>query len=476
MLPTEAIALGMHGDHMVAATLAGEPASAALRLCRLDSGDVVWQAPHDYFALDAIIIGRLANQDVVVTGGQTGEVRVFDLADGAFWEPPLSGRSGWITRLALTRDGETAGVISCERAGEVRLWRADPSRRAAASKQASGLRPARSRPGPLALGTVNSQSLLAVQVFSDGSFLSGGRSSLHILDADSGQLSWQLSLDHVGRFRAELAFTQIAGLPLLVAAFDNGTMQMWKVLPDGPVPASAPSLYAPRDACHFGYSSDIDDQIYAMAAGEIGEDPGVALCSAQQISGWNLRTGEKLGQSADHGDGRQIALGVVDGRAVVACPRYAVELIDVLTGRELARLDGPRDQVMLVSFVHDGPRAWLAASPASGPVYLWQAGGLSMPGHSGLSQPKVLPGAASVLHGCRLAGRPTLVTGGADGIVRFWSMDGAPQHEIDVGSEVRSLAAGPNLLAVSSGDGLVLIQIQDASRDPAGTPQAGGLA
>ena len=129
---------------------------------------------------------------------------------------------------------------------------------------------------------------------------------------------------------------------------------------------------------------------------------------------------------------------------------------------------------MLVSFVHDGPRAWLAASPASGPVYLWQVGGLSMPGHSGLSKPKVLPGAAaSALHGCRLAGRPTLVTGGADGIVRFWSMDGAPQHEIDVGSAVRSLATGPDLLAVSSGDGLVLIQMQDASSDPAGTPGRG---
>lgn len=476
MLPTEAMALGMHGDHMVAATLAGEPGSAALRLCRLDSGDVVWQVPHDYFALDAIIIGRLANQDVVVTGGQTSEVRVFDLADGAFWEPPLSGRSGWIKRLALTRDGDTAGVISWERAGEVRLWLADPSWRAAASKQASGLRPAPSRPGPLALGTANSRSLLAVQVFSGESFLSGARSSLHILDADSGQLSWQVSLDHMGRFRAELAFTQIAGLPFLVAAFDNGTMQMWKVLPDGPVPASAPSLYAPRDAYHFGYSSDIDDQIYAMAVGEIGEDAGVALCSARQISVWNLRTGEQIGLSAGHGDGRQIALGVVDGRAVVACPHYAVELIDVLTGRELARLDGPRNQVMLVSFVHDGPRTWLAASPASGPVHLWQAGGLSMPGHSGLSQPKVLPGPASALHGCRVAGRPTLVTGDAGGIVRFWSMDGEQQHAIDVGSEVRSLAAGPNLLAVSSGDGLVLIQIQDASRDPAGTPQAGGLA
>ena len=45
MLPTEAMALGMHGTHMVAATPAGEPASAALRLCRLDSGDVVWQVP-----------------------------------------------------------------------------------------------------------------------------------------------------------------------------------------------------------------------------------------------------------------------------------------------------------------------------------------------------------------------------------------------------------------------------------------------
>jgi hypothetical protein len=118
--------------------------------------------------------------------------------------------------------------------GEVRLWLADPSRRAAASKQASGLRPTPSRPGPLALGTANSQSLLAVQVFSGESFLSGARSRLHILDADSGQLSWQVSLDHMGRFRAELAFTQIAGLPFLVAAFDNGTMQMWKVLPDGP--------------------------------------------------------------------------------------------------------------------------------------------------------------------------------------------------------------------------------------------------
>ena len=121
-------------------------------------------------------------------------------------------------------------------------------------------------------------------------------------------------------------------------------MQMWKVLPDSPGPASPPSFYAPRDAYHFGYSSDIDDQIYAMAVGEIGKDPGVALCSAQQISVWNLRTGEKIGRSANHGDGHQIALGVVDGRAVVACPHHAVELIDVLTGRELARLDGPRNR------------------------------------------------------------------------------------------------------------------------------------
>lgn len=476
MLPTEAMALGMRGNRMVAATLSGEPASAALRLCQLDTGDVVWQVPHNYFALDAIIIGRLSGQDVVVTGGQTGGVHVFDLADGMPWEPPLGGRSGQITRLALARDGDTTGVITWERDGEVRLWPADLSRRPAAATRASALRPARGRPGPLALGAVDGQSLLAVQVFSDERFLSGRTSSLHILDADSGQLSSQLPLDHMGRFRAELAFTQIAGLPFLVAAFDNGTVQMWKVLPDGLAPATAPSLYAPRDAYHFGYSSDIDDQIYAMAVGEIGEDPGVALCSAQQISVWNLRTGEKAGRPSGHGDGRQIALGVVDGRAVVACPRYTVELIDVLTGRELARLDGPRNQVMLVSFVHDGPRAWLAASPASGPVYLWQVDGLSVPGHSVLSQPRVLPGAASVLQGCRLAGRPSLVTGGAGGIVRYWSMDGVPQHEIDIGSEIRSLATGPNLLAVSSGDGLVLIQIQDSGSDPAATPQPGGLA
>jgi WD40 repeat protein len=184
---------------------------------------------------------------------------------------------------------------------------------------------------------------------------------------------------------------------------------------------------------------------------------------------WNLRTGELISQLPDHGDGLQIALGLVDGRPVVACPRHAVELIDVLTGRELARLDGPQNQVQMVSFVQDGSRTWLAASPGSGPVYLWQVGGPGEAGSSGLGhQPKMLAGAVSALHGCHLAGRPILVTGDPGGIVRVWSMDGAQVEEIDVGSEVRSLTASPNLVAVSSDDGLVLIQIRDASPDPAG--------
>jgi WD40 repeat protein len=61
-----------------------------------------------------------ADARTLMTGGQTGAVRLWDLATGKPLREPLTGLSGFVDTVDLASDGNTA--VGADAAGDVLLW------------------------------------------------------------------------------------------------------------------------------------------------------------------------------------------------------------------------------------------------------------------------------------------------------------------------------------------------------------------
>jgi len=455
-----ALGFGMLGDRPVAAMVIDRHHEwvnydGALRVFALDNGDSIWEVRHDYFDGEVVTIGRLDDRDVVVTGGSSGVLRVFDLQDGTALGPPLRGHSGRILQIAISKDGARDAVISAGEDGSIRVWPA-PQPGSQARAWPTSDTDSRLRPFALAVGTVHGRDLLAVHASSDPG---PAASSIRVLEGDTGILRWDLSLGNSWPVVAA-AFSKLDGADVLIVAQNDGSVSMWRVGDGDPVQVEAPYLDPPQDAYNFG---DPDyEQPYSLALGEIAGDPVVALGSVTAISFWNLRTHRKIGPGLDRdrfGIYSRLAFGYLRGRTVIAFLYNQIDVFDVLTGKKLASGGAFPARVVTASFVHDGSRTWIGgAAEDNNSAVLWQI-------DTSDNAPVILPGhvrQVQALTGGKLAGKLVFASGDTSGTVRLWSSDGTPWQAVDIGKEIIHLSLHRDKLIAGTVEGdIVSLQLAE---------------
>ncbi|EEP70534.1 hypothetical protein MCAG_00861 [Micromonospora sp. ATCC 39149] len=455
----EDLAVGLVGGRPVAAGYVGDLQGvdrypSGLRMLALDTGETLWAVAHfhdyhDYYDTSSVVIDRVEGREVVVAGGQTGPLRVHDAVDGKVLHPPLRGHTGRLTGLAVLTSPGSGTIVSAGEDGTVRLWRLPRHTHRTPTRSRTD-RCLKGRPYAVALGVAGGRRLLAVQVFT----MEGYASVIEVIDADSGRHLWQLHPSG-SRWQAVLAFHAGAEGDLLIAGEAQGVATIWRLGDGKPKQVPAPALDAPVDGYQFYDSDYVQD--YDMALGEDGGDPVLALSSASEVLVRNLRTGELLGPPPGRSAGSHISLGRVAGRLTVAGSDPG--LLDVGTGRfrpELRRWSG---NVVATAFLTAGQHTWFAVSTRTPDhVFVWPvpradeppAEPIELAGHLGWVE---------VLHGGTLTGRPVFAGADQSGVVTLWSPTGEVLRKLDVGSDVRNLAMAGDLLAVSTLDGVLVVQL-----------------
>jgi WD40 repeat protein len=446
----------------LAARCAGQDAlaDALTDAVRTSSWSVVWaqsRPPHPHRVLgrhrggvNAVPVGDLEGESVVVSGGDDGMVRVWHLDGGAAVGEPWCGHQGEVGAVALgDLDGESV-VVSGGEDGTVRVWQLDSG--------APVGDPWRGHQGPV-------QALVVGELAGESVMVSGGEDgTVQVWRLDGGIPVGDPWRGHEGRV-STLAMGRLEERPVVVSGGEDGTVRVWRL--DGGSQVGEP--WRGHDA-----------PVMAVTVGHLDGQPVVVSGDVDgTLRMWWLDSGAPVGKPwRGHDSVNAVALGELAGRPVVVSSG-----VDDGTVR-LWELDGAapvgepwrgHDAIRAVAAATLEDRLVVVSGGADGTVRAWRhdlaaPAGEPWSGHEGRVW--------SVAVG-ELEGYPVVVSGGADGTVRVWRLDtGAPVGEPWYGhtGPVWALAVGTlegRDVVVSGGDdGTVRVWELDGG-SPVGEPWCG---
>jgi len=358
---------------------------------------------------------------IMATGGSDGIIRLWDAAT---LDPGLvlEGHGGRVCGLAFTPDGAT--VASASEDGTARLWNV-----------ATG--------EPLLDLAGHTAGVERIAIAPDGRHVATG-------SGDGTARIWEIAPEG-----SREALTLAAGAPAVAAAFDpagsrlaasfqDGSARIWDVATGRVVTTLAGHTQA---LWEVAFSADGNSIV------TVGQDGTARL--------WDAATGATLHVLEGHSDqvfsaafapgGEYVFTGGFDG---------AVRAWDTATGAELGSIATGGRGVFGIDLTNDG--TVLAAGGDS--VTLWN----SVTGEL-LHQIDDVGITTAVTF---VAGDSVLLTGGADGSLRMWSLAGAPTLFAELGGHnaaVTSIVADDagSLIVSASSDGVIKV------RDPDGTERFG---
>ncbi|MFJ6621511.1 hypothetical protein ACIQOW_28550 [Kitasatospora sp. NPDC091335] len=427
------------------ATVDGRPVvvtggeEGTVRLWDLATGEPVGEPMTGHTQLiRSVATAEPDGRPVAVSGGVDRTVRVWDLRTRRLLHPPLTGHTGWVTAVdtAVVR-GRTVAV-TCGEDRTVRVWDLATGEPVGTPMHEPPLTAHhyRSRLSALAT-TVLGRRPVAVTGDMGGTLrvweLAKGRQLGPALETGGGSVS-------------SLAAVLVDGRPTVAVGHFGGVTTLWDVATGR---RAGERMAGPKDASH------------KATAVETGGGVAVAVSDhAGLVRLLDPATGRQLAQAfaGPRGGTRALATTVLDGRPVVLVGtddgrvhRWDPDLDVRPVGDPLPGHGGPVTAVVTVGA--DGA-ALVVSTAADGTARLWDpdtgaAAGTPSTGHRGWVQAM----AAAVVDG-----RPVLVTTEGDTAVRLWDpATGAPVGEpLAHDGRVRAVAgvvADGRPLAVTGGTG-----------------------
>jgi WD40 repeat protein len=392
-----------------------------------------WRPAHPHRLLgrhrgpvNAVVVGEVAGDRVVISASHDGTVRVWRLDGGGPVGEPWCDHDGGVTALAV---GEFAGdpvVVSGGADGMVRIWRLD------GGGQVGEPWHGHDWVWALAMGKLQGRPVV----------VSGGHDgTVRVRWLDGGG---QVGEPSRGRdWVRAVAVGEVGARPVVVSGGRDGTLRVSWV--DGGGPVGKP---------WHGHEGGVD----ALAVGELN---GHAVVVSGGVDGmmrvWRLDGGAPVGEPWRGHDGAvgSVAVGELEGCPVVVSGGSdgTVRVWQLDGGVPLGEPWGGHDSVLAVTVAGLERRPVVVSGGRDGTVRVWQLTadapvGEPWSGHVG----RVNAVAVAVLQG-----RPVVVSGGRDATLRVWQCDGGtPVGEPWRGHEgwVCSLALGEleGRVVVVSGD------------------------
>ena len=357
------------------------------------------QRPHQQITghdgpVRAVAVTELDGRPVIISGGDDGTVRVWDLATGTPVGDPFTGHDGPVRAVAVTELDGRPVVISGSDDGTVRVW--DLATGTPVGDPFTG------HDGPVRAVAVT--ELDGRPVVISGSFDRTAR----VWDLATGTPAGDPFTGHGDWVRA-VAVTELDGRPVVISGGDDGTVRVWDLATGTPIGDPFTGHDGPVQAVAV---TELDGRPVVISSGDDGT-----------VRVWDLATGTPVGDPFTGHDGNVLAVAVmeIDGRPVVISggDDGTVRVWDLATGAPVGDpFTGHGDWVLAVAATELDGRPMAISGSGDQTVRVWDLAtgtpvGDPFTGHDG----NVLAVAVT-----EMDGRPVVITGSDDRTARVWDL------------------------------------------------------
>jgi WD40 repeat protein len=420
------------------------------------------------------IVSVAANGDLLVSGGEDGLVRFWDLSQRRLVRS-LRGHTGWVHAVAISPDGAT--IASAGEDNIILLWSAADGTqvgmlaghekriraltfRRHATELISGAEDGLVRAWDLRTLTLARQAstrgvgIWSVSLSDDETMVaaSGEDEYVRLFDLTTGDLLDEAAL-HRGWVRSARF---LPGSHRLVSAASDGTARTWDARARHLEPRSVLDAAGERLRAVTYHDRRI------VTAGEDAtvrtHEDGRHLVASDtngHVRMWSLPDGtQQWDQEAKAGRVRSLSVSAETNIVAAAGGDGVVRTWDLSTGDERATVSVP-GWARAVALDHQGSR--IAVGGGTGDIYLYDDASVepsvTLAGHRG----RVLMLGFSI-------DDASLVSAAADGTVRRWSLDGrggSAQVRVDASAQCASYDPSTGHAAVASAAGTLLLRVAD---------------
>ena len=241
-------------------------------------------------SVETVAIGRIGDRDVIVSGSSDSTVRVWDAATGRPRGEPLTGHTGGVETVAIGRIGDRDVIVSGSWDRTVRVWDAVTGRR---------------RGEPLT-GHTGGVNAVAIGRIGDRDVIVSGSwdSTVRVWDAATGRPRGEPLTGHTGTVNA-VAIRRIGDRDVIVSGSSDSTVRVWDA-----------ATGRPRGEPLTGHTGSVN----AVAIGRIGDREVIVSGSWDNtVRVWDAATGRPRGEplTGHTGGVNAVAIGRIGDRDVI---------------------------------------------------------------------------------------------------------------------------------------------------------------
>ena len=401
--------------------------------------------------VNAIALGTRDNRPVIVSGGKDGMLRVWDLATGLPIGKPLRGNKGWVNAIALGMLENRQVVVSGGGYGMVRVW---------------DLATCKPRGEPLDCDEYEVDSIALSTLKNQPVIVSGGTANtLRVWDLATGAPRAKPLCGH-SDWLTPFVLGTLENQPVIVSGGGGCMVRVWDL-----------ATLAPRCEPLRGHKG----RITSIALGMLDDRQAIVSGGSDgTVRVWDLATGVPQGEPL-HGHEykvNSIALGTLENRPVIVSGGgdYTVRVWDLATRAPSGEsLHGQEYKVRSIALGTLENRPVIVSGGEDGKVRVWDLAtckprGEPLHGHESMVRSLALG---------TLENRPVIVSGGEDGMLRVWDLATGTQRGRAygvAGGSINSIALGTlkNRPVIVSGGSDGTVRMWDlATGRPRGKPKVG---